>query len=392
MITKTKGMISLSALLAAFLAVFPAGSWAQATRPGGGLSAVQPFVARHALAGAVMLVADHEKIRSSEAAGFADIGAGKAMDPEALFWIASQSKAMTATAVMMLADEGKIALDDPVEKYLPEFRNQMMVAEKDEQKTVLRRPSHPITLRECLSHMTGLPFKSLVEEPTLDGLPLAAAVRSYAMTPLQWEPGTKYQYSNAGINTAARVLEVVSGMPYETFMQRRLFDPLGMKDTTFWPNEEQAARLAKSYKPNAEKDNLVETPISQLIYPLTGRTKRFPMPAGGLFSTAGDVARYGQMLLNGGVFEGKRLLSEAAFTELTRRQTPESVQQSYGLGLNVSPDSFGHGGAHATNVEIRPKDGLVLVWMVQHAGFPLDGKDAQGAFKQWALGQLPPKK
>ena len=332
-----------------------------------------------------MLVADKDSVLAVETAGFSDIAAGKKIAPDALFWIASQSKGMTAAAVMMLVDEGKLSLDDPVEKYLPEFKSQLMVAEKSEKQTVLRRPSHPITIRETLSHMTGLPFRSDVEVPTLDALPLATAVRSYAMTPLQWEPGTRYQYSNAGINTAARVLEVVSGMSYEHFMAKRLFQPLGMKDTTFWPNDEQVSRLAKSYRPNKAKDNLEETRVGQLIYPLTDRHRRFPMPAGGLFSTAQDTARVCQLLLNRGKFNGKRILSEATVDELSKRQTPKTVKQSYGFGFSSNGDSFGHGGAHATNMEIRTKEGLVLVWMVQHAGFPLDGRKAQGEFRKAAL-------
>ena len=358
---------------------------ASAEAPASSAAALQPFVDKHELAGAVALVADKDKVRSVEAVGFADIAGKRAMKPDALFWIASQSKAMTASAVMMLVDEGKIALDDPVEKYLPEFRGQMVVAEKDNDHTLLRKPRHPITIREVLSHMSGLPFKSAIEEPTLDGLPLAAAVRSYAMTPLQTEPGTHYQYSNAGINTAARILEVVSGMKYEDFMQRRLFGPLGMKDTTFWPTEKQGQRVAKSYRPDAAKSNLVEIRIDQLIYPLTDRVHRFPMPAGGLFSTAQDTALFCRMLLNDGELNGRRYLSEAAFKELTKRQTPESVNDSYGFGLAVGSDWFGHGGAFATNMEIRPAKGLVLIWMVQHSGFPGEGAKAQGVFRNWAL-------
>jgi CubicO group peptidase (beta-lactamase class C family) len=356
-----------------------------AEAPASAAAALQPFVDKHELAGAVALVADKDKVLSVEAVGFADIARKQAMKTNALFWIASQSKAMTATAVMMLMDEGKITLDDPVEKYLPEFRGQMVVAEKDNEHMLLRKPRHPITIREVLSHMSGLPFKSAIEEPTLDGLPLAAAVRSYAMTPLQTEPGTHYQYSNAGINTAARILEVVSGMKYEDFMQRRLFDPLGMKDTTFWPTEEQAQRIAKSYRPDNAKTNLVETRIDQLIYPLIDRVHRFPMPAGGLFSTAQDAALFCRMLLNRGELNGRRYLSEAAFKELTMRQTPESGQESYGFGLSVGADWFGHGGAFATNMEIRPAKGLILIWMVQHSGFPGEGAKAQSVFRNWAL-------
>ena len=371
-----------------FLALFAALYFTSnllAGAPANANAALQPFVDRHVLAGAVALVADKDKLLSVTTVGAADIEAGKTMKADTMFWIASQSKAMTATAVMMLVDEQKIALDDPVEKYLPEFLGQMVVAEKDESHELLRKPSHPFTIREALSHMSGLPFQSAVETPTLDGLPLAAAVRSYAMTPLQTEPGTHYQYSNAGINTAARVLEVVSGMKYEDFMRQRLFGPLGMNDTTFWPNEKQVRRIAQSYRPDASKTNLQKIAVSQLIYPLTDRTRRFPMPAGGLFSTAQDTARFCQMLLNGGQLNGRRYLSEAAFKELTKRQTPMSVKESYGFGLAVGSDWFGHGGAQATNMEIRPEKGLVLVWMVQHAGYPGDGGKAQGVFRDWAL-------
>lgn len=348
-------------------------------------SLLQPFVEKHELAGAVGLVADKEKVLTVVTTGFADIAAKKPMEASTLFWIASQSKPITATAVMMLVDEGKIKLDDPIEKYLPEFRGQMVIAEKDGDHVLLKKPARAVTIRDTLNHMSGMPFKSAVEEPTLDGLLLATAVKSYAMTPLQTEPGTKYQYSNAGINTAARIIEVVSGQKYEDFMQERLFGPLGMKDTTFWPNEEQAARVAKSYRPNMEKTDLAEFKISQLIYPLSNTANRYPMPAGGLFSTANDVALFCRMLLNGGELNGKRFISEDSLRELSSRQTPETVKESYGLGFSVSPDSFGHGGAHATNMEVRPKKGIVIVWMVQHAGFVGDGGKAQGVFKNWAV-------
>lgn len=356
-----------------------------AEAPATSSSVLKPFVDKHELAGAVALVADKNKVLSVESVGFADIAAGKVMKQDNIFWIASQTKPMTAVAVMMLVDDGKISLDDPIEKYLPEFRGQMVVTEKDNEHVVLRKPKHPITVRETLNHTSGLPFKSAIEEPTLDGLSLSSAVRSYAMTPLLSEPGTVYRYSNAGINTAARLIEVVGKVKYEDFMQQKLFDPLGMKDTTFWPNEAQSLRVAKSYRPDASKTNLTEFPISQLIYPLTDRGHRFPMPAGGLFSTAIDTSLFCRMLLNNGELDGKRYLSENAIRELSKRQTPPAIKESYGLGFSVSPDSYGHGGAQATNMEIRSGKGLVLVWMVQHGGFPGDGGKAQGAFKNWAL-------
>jgi CubicO group peptidase (beta-lactamase class C family) len=349
--------------------------------------ALQPFVDRSELAGAVTLVATKDMLVSLDAVGYMDVGNKKPMQPDALFWIASQSKPVTAVALMMLVDEGKVKLDDPVEKYLPEFKEvQIGIVKEKGQTPSLEKPKHPITVRQILSHTSGLPFQSAVEKPTLDGLPLREAVLSYAKTPLIAEPGTKYQYSNAGINTAGRIIEVVSGMSYEDFLDKRLFGPLGMKDTTFWPSEKQLQRLAKTYKPNADKTGLEETRIGQLKYPLSDREKRYPMPAGGLFSTAADVARFCQMLLNNGTFEGKRYLSEAAVAELTKKQTGE-LKDNYGLGFAVG-GTFGHGGANATNMTIDPKRGLVFVWMVQHAGFPGEGGKSQGAFRKAAEDQF----
>ena len=345
--------------------------------------ALQPFVESHSLAGAVTLVADKDKVLSLDAVGYADVGGGKPMPTDAIFWIASQSKPITATALMMLVDEGKVKLDDPVKKYLPEFHDQWLAVEHDKEHMLLKKPQHPITVRELLSHTSGLPFSSAMERPTLDLLPLRVGAMSYAMTPLMFEPGTKHQYSNAGINTAGRIIEVVSGMPYETFLDTRLFQPLGMKDTSFWPNGEQLARLAKSYKPNAAKDGLEEIKIGQLRYPLDDRTRQ-PMPAGGLFSTASDVGRFCQMVLNRGTYAGKRYVSEQSVAEMTKRQTGEGIPQSYGLGWATGGGTFGHGGAHATNMTIDPKRGLIYVWMVQHAGFPGNGKQSQDAFRRAA--------
>jgi CubicO group peptidase (beta-lactamase class C family) len=344
-------------------------------------AALQPFVESDSLAGAVGLVADREKVLGVQAVGYADLAAKKPMTTDALFWIASQSKPITATALMILVDEGKVDLDAPVEKYLPEFKDRWMVVEKVKGKepAAPRKPTKSPTVRNILSHTSGMPFKSARENPTLDGLSLADAVRSYADTPLDSDPGTRYAYSNAGINTAGRIIEVVSGMPYEDFLDKRLFGPLGMKDTTFWPSEAQVARLAKSYRATKDKKGLEETTVTQLRYPLTDR-KRGPMPAGGLFSTAGDVGRFCRMVLNGGTLDGKRYLSEAAVKQMTSKQTGE-LKEGYGLGWSVGGGTFGHGGAYSTDMSVDAKRGLVRVWMVQQSGpYPGDGGKAKGAF------------
>lgn len=377
-------------------------------------ASLRPYVQSHTLAGAVTLVADKDKTLSLQSVGFADIAAGKAMTPNALFWIASMSKPLTASALMMLVDEGKVNLDDPVEKYLPEYAGQMYAEERDAQHMLLRPPAHPIKVREVLSHTSGLPPLSRLEKK-IDTLTLREAGFGYAMSILEFAPSTQYKYSNAGINTAGRIIEVVSGMPYETFLARRLLEPLGMKDTTLWPSAAQLARLAKSYGPNAAKNGLVEIPINQLTYPLDN-PKRGPSPAGGYFSTASDMAIFCRMILNHGVYEGRRYLSEAAIRQLTSTQTGDLVGKSananakakgkapakaievnengYGLGFSttrkaraeaVIPGQCGHGGAYATNMSIDPEKNLITIFMVQHNGFPgEDGKKIMPTFRKAA--------
>jgi CubicO group peptidase (beta-lactamase class C family) len=341
-------------------------------------AALQPFVDNHSLAGAVALVADKDKVLSITTVGYADIAAQTLMGADTLFWIASQSKPITAALLMMLVDDGKLMLDDPVEKYLPEFKDVMVETPKKE----LKKPSHPITIREILSHTSGLRFQSEQEKPTLDVISLREAALSYTKMPLSSDPGTKWEYSNAGINTAGRIIEVVSGMPFEDFLAKRLTKPLGMKDTTFWPDEEQLKRLAKSYRPTKDKKGLEETTIGFLKYPLSDR-KRQPVPGGGLFSTATDLAHFCQMVLGGGVYEGKRYLSEKSVKEMTSKQTG-NLKADYGLGWATGSADFGHGGAFSTNMTIDPRRGLIYVWMVQHAGFPGDGGSSQGVFRKTA--------
>lgn len=380
--TRIMDGLPVGALLIA-LSMAAVGANAQSPTRSQAAAALEPFVQSHALAGAVGVVADRAGIKETACVGWLDIASERRMRPDALFWIASQSKAMTAAALMMLVDEGKLSLNDPVEKYLPEFHGIWLTAEQTGDHLLLKRPRHAITVREILSHTSGMPFASAMEQPTLDLLSLRDGARSYALTPLQFEPGSRYQYSNAGINTAGRLIEVISGMPYETFMQRRLFDPLGMKDTTFRPTRMQQRRLATAYRPNSDKTGLEPTTVTQLRYPLEDRSRQ-PMPAGGLFSTAADVTRFCRMLLNGGVSEGLRLLSEDAVHQMTSKQTGAEVTENYGLGLSVWDGGYGHGGAYSTNMMVDAKHGLIYVWLVQHAGYPLNGDQSFDAFRKAA--------
>jgi len=344
-------------------------------------AALQPFVDNHTLAGVVTLVASPDKILDLEAVGWMDIAARRKMRTDCLFWIASQSKPITATALMMLVDEGKVNVDDPVEKYLPEFKGQMVVAEQDGEHVLLKKPKHPITVKNVLTHTSGLVHKSAIEQPTLDLFPLELRVRSYAMTPLQFEPDSKYQYSNAGINTAGRIIEVVSGMKYEEFLDKRLFKPLGMKDATFWPSTAQLKRLAKAYK--SVKDGLEECPIEQLKYPLTDR-ERQPMPAGGVFATANDLSIFYRMIANGGVFAGKRILSEEAVKQMTSKQTGD-LPTPYGFGFSVGGNTIGHGGAYGTHSSYDPEHKLITIFLIQHSGLTKEGKNANPLFVKTAV-------
>lgn len=363
-----------------FVGLIPAPASDNLPPPKSVSEAVKPLVDSKALPGAVMLVASKDKVLCVEAIGYADVGAGRPMLVDAIFWIASMSKPITAAALMILVDEGKVKLDDPVEKYLPEFKN-LRVAEKGKD---LQKANHPITVREVLSHTSGLGFRSKAEQPTIDVLPLKDAVLSYPKEPLEYQPGTNYKYSNQGINVAGRIVEVVSGMPFEEFLQKRMFGPLGMKDTTFTPSAAQLKRLATSYKANKDKNAWETTTVTALKYPLDG-PGRYPCPGGGLFSTAKDCGAFCQMLLNGGTYNGKRILSESAVKELAKRQTGSDLKTSYGLGFAVGGDTFGHGGAYATNMQIDTKRGLVTVWMVQQTGGAVgDSGKAIGMFRKAA--------
>lgn len=153
-----------------------------------------------------------------------------------------------------------------------------------------------------------------------------------------------------------------------------------MTDTTFFPTGAQVRRLAKAYRPNAEGTGYEETQIGQLRYPLDG-PGRFPMPAGGLFSTAGDLARFLQMILNGGRHQGKRLISEDAVAQMTQKQTPLDVEKAYGLGWGIGDGTFGHDGAYASGMTIYPQSGLATVYLVQHAGFVPGGEKCRSTFE-----------
>lgn len=362
--------------------------------------AMQRFVDDQTIAGAVTLVARHDRILRVDAVGQADLTQRRPMKADSLFWIASMTKPMTAVAVLMLQDQGRLAVDDPVEKHLPEFKGQWLLAESTADRRVLVRPPRPVTIRDLLTHTSGL---GDVPAARWDAT-LAEQVVAYAREPLRFPPGSRWEYCNPGINTLGRIVEVVSGEPFADFLERRLLKPLGMRDTTFWPTPAQAKRLAKSYQPKADGAGLEETSIYFLQGALSDR-RRAPRPSGGLFSTAQDVARFYQMMLNHGVWHGRRLLSPAAVAQLARTQTGELQTgfvdgMSFGFGFAVvkapqgvtamlSPGTFGHGGAYGTQSWADPARDLICVLMIQRAKLPnADGSEVRRVFQQTAVDAL----
>lgn len=332
-------------------------------------AAMQPYLDSYKLAGYVALIADKTgKVRFRNVLGHADVEAGKPISEDNVFWIASMTKMFAGASIMMLADEGKVSLDDPVTKFIPQLEKWMVAAEGGEDHVLLKPLVRPVTVRHLLSHTSGLAGMSELQRETgSDSTPLKARALSSVTGPLQWQPGDKYQYGNQGMNIAARIVEVVSGMPYEEFLQKRFFDPLGMTETTFWPSDEQTARLAGAYSPNRAKSGYVRGGIGFLTKPYSDRARRHPEAGGGLFSTTHDILRYGLMLANDGELDGKRHLSHAAMEELRREQTG-ATKVNYSLGYHLRNGMFGHDGAYGTDLSVNPKTGMVAVFMIQCPG------------------------
>src|SRR5687767_2357359 len=275
-----------------------------ATLPGIGM-AMQEMIAKHEIAGAVTIVVDKDKVLHLEGTGFADIAEKKPMTPETLFWIASMTKPVTGAAILMLQDDGKLSIADPVSKYLPEFANL---------KTPSGKPAN-LTITQILNHTSGLGEASGPDAQKAKTL--ADLVPLWLAAPMQHEPGEKWKYNQSGINAAGRIVEVVSGMTFDAFLQKRLFDPLGMNHTTFYLTPERRSQLVTAYEKNRETGLLEPVPPR----PEFGPRDRPPQGNGGLYSTAPDYARFCQMLLNGGTLEGRRYLSAAAMKFFTTPQT-----------------------------------------------------------------------
>lgn len=346
--------------------------------------AIKPYIDRGEISGAVAMVIRDDKVAHLSAQGLSDLATQRPMKTDDLFWVASQTKPMTAACLLMLVEEGKVAIDDPLEKYLPEFKNLWQIEQQSPERMVLKKNTVKPTLRHLLTHTSGLADLPMPHE----GTPLSEMVAGSSRLPLKYEPGTEWRYTNANSNALGRIIEVVSKMPYEQFLQERLLTPLGMKDTTFYPTEEQAKRVATSYTISKSTGKLEATQSVFINGPLTSR-KRTVMPAGGLYSTVDDIRRFSQMLLNGGELDGRRYLKPETVAEMTKTQTGDlktgfTEGLSFGLHLGViktptgvtgmlSPGTFGHGGAYGTAMWIDPQRKLIVLLMIQRAGLVPNG-------------------
>lgn len=366
---------------------------------------MKAFVDQGVVAGAVTLVQRHGVLASLDAVGYEELETKKPMRTDSIFQIMSMTKPVTAVGIMMLVDEGKIAVSDPVEKYLPEFRGLWMVDSRGETTLSLRRPSRPITIRDLMTHTSGMaprPPEGLSELYAKMDRTLAEAVAIYAQQPLQFEPGTKWLYSNTGIATLGRIIEVTSGQAFEKFLEARIFKPLGMKDSFFFPPAEKIDRIAMVYK--LEDGKLVPS-RSGLLGGDPWRYRKdakYPAPEGGMYSTATDLAAFYQMVLNGGTYNGARLLSRAAVELMTTLHTGDleaghSPGMGYGLAWTVvrnplgtlsmtSIGTYGHGGAFGTLGWVDPKKDLVGVLLIQRSSG--GGSDEQNAIRQLAAAAI----
>ncbi len=356
---------------------------------------MKEFVDAGTMAGSVTLVARHGKVAALHATGYTDIETKQPIKTDAIFQLHSMTKPIVAMAAMMLAEEGKLALNDPVEKHLPEFRGQRLLV-----GDTLKKAARRITVRDLMMHTSGLPLNPPAGIGELHGAlhkTLAEVVLVISQVPLEFEPGTKWQYSNTGIASLARIVEVLGGMPFEQFLEKRIFAPLGMKDTFIYPPKEKWGRMPTAY---ILKDG---KPLKYTSDPLgEGAMKfrdgaKYPLPEGGLYSTASDLFLLYQMLLNGGQLNGTRILSKHSIETMTQVGTGELYTNGpgmgYGLAWAVAKDgaaaplsigTYGHGGRYGTYCFIDPKKSLIGIFMIHREG----GSDERNAFVNIAYSAL----
>ena len=341
--------------------------------------AVKPFVDSGELPGAISILCKGD-LQETACLGWADLDKKLPIATDQIFMQASQTKGFCGVTIAMLVEEGKISLDDPVSKYLPEFK-ELKVAGKDKDgKKTLTPAKNVLTIRMVMNHTGGFPFE--IPTKRKKGWPsisLRETAKEAASLPLQFEPGTKVLYSNTGIDIGAAVIEAVTGKTWDVFLQERVLDPLGMKDTSFRPTDEQLSRRISMYLINpGQKPKLVKS-RSCMPAPHNGPGVH-PSAGAGLWTTAADQVKFYRMLMNLGVGDnGVRLLKEETVKNLlgTSSRPPKMGQYSLGLVVNSKKGTISHGGAWKTKCTVNWKKKELSLWVVQLAGkygtvFPWD--------------------
>jgi CubicO group peptidase (beta-lactamase class C family)/endonuclease/exonuclease/phosphatase family metal-dependent hydrolase/dienelactone hydrolase len=313
---------------------------------------IQAYVDRKEIAGVVSVLSDKDGNITTDAVGWADYENKRPMSDDTLFAVFSMTKTFTGASIMVAIDEGKISLDDKASKYLPEFKDMKM-----KNGEPLERE---LTIRDLMCHVTGsrggLPFGKF---------PIREVAKQFASRPLVAQPGKTFSYGNDWINSAAAALEVATGVAFEDWLQKKILDPLGMVDTTFWPNPEQTKRLVKPYTSRGGCFTNANDRMAQRIK-LPHQEKVYPMPSGGLFSTPRDMIKFSQMLANHGTYKGKTIISRKTFDEIFAvKQTPENISQAYTVGSWLHGDWFGHEGAMRTDQQANLKNGCARVFFIQ---------------------------
>jgi CubicO group peptidase (beta-lactamase class C family) len=360
-------------------------------------STVQRNIDDKRIAGAVTLVARRGHVAWFKAQGMADREAGKAMRPDSMFRICSMTKPITSLAVMMLYEEGRFLLEDPVSKYLPEFKNMKVLVKPASGAPYTIPASGEITIRDLLRHTSGITYQWNGDlGPMYRDTNVASGLLQYegtiedstkrlASLPLLFNPGEKWEYS-LGVDVLGRLVEVVSGKPLDEFFRTRIFEPLGMKDTYFYLPDNKVERLATVYTYYEGKglNRFPDTPITEdaftysADYPVRGPKKLFSGGAG-LVSTANDYLRFCQMMLDGGKVGNTRLLSRKSVELMTGDQLGKiNSGQDFGFGLGFavlgakgplselgSPGEYDWGGFFYTAFSIDPKEQMIAIFMAQ---------------------------
>ena len=361
---------------------------------------MQEYVNAGEAAGIVTMVLRGGTVVQKTAVGMQNIEEKRPMREDSIFQIMSMTKPITAVGIMMLCEEGKITLFDEVQTYLPEFRDQMV-----DVNGWLKKPTRPIRIGDILSHTSGMrqmPQGDMKDIHWKMDHTLAEAVASFAKEPLEFEPGTRWLYSNTGFATLGRIIEVVSGQSYESFIQSRLLQPLQMKDTFFYPPSNKLDRIAIVYVPKVGK--LIRAG-SQTLGGDPGAFRKgakYPGPEYGLFSTADDISHFCQMILNHGTWKGTRILSPATIEAMRAVQTSsmeagwypgadyglawEIINRPTGVWGLLPLGTFGHGGAFGTQEWIFPSRDMITVFMVACDGDCSERPER--AFQEMAVSSL----